>query len=331
MSLQQLSALWESIEQSGMLGPSAIRFLDSGVRFPTGPVLIGVDGVNQRHLCIPAPVGELGRADRRSRGVTVEVRSLMSPEGRETPFVDVHCRRPDLNALFEIVARDILAESQRQPESPFATAHAVLERWRELLEPAESAPLGPKQLAALLAELLLLERLGSGSAPVNYWMGPEKGPHDFICGIADFEVKSSLSTTRREVEVHGLSQLTASPGTVLHLWWVRLRAAPGRGSNVPDTVARILARGGDAALLMKKLKSEGYLQKDADAYRDISFEVLETCLYEVDSHFPHLTSASFSGGLPAQITRVAYTVNLDAAEPVPLSEASAQLIFASVK
>jgi hypothetical protein len=331
MTAQQLSTLWESIERSGTLNPSAVRFLDTGVDSSRGSVLVGLDGAGQRHLCIPAPTGELDREDRRSRGVTIEVRPLLNREGRATPFVDVHCRRPELNALFETVATDILAESQKKTDSPFATAHTVLERWRELLEPAEGAALGPKQLAALLAELLLLERLGRNGIPaLKYWLGPDKGPHDFVCGAVDFEVKSTLSTTRREVEIHGLAQLMESPRTTLHLWWIRLRPSPGRGTTVPDTIDRLLASGADASTLVKNLKLEGYVQADAPAYRNIHFELVESALYTVNADFPRLMSGSFVDGLPPQITRVDYTINLDASKPVPMEQAAAETVFDSV-
>jgi hypothetical protein len=328
----QLSEKWRQIEQSGALSAAAIRFLDTGTTFPTGPVLVGVDGLNQRHLCIPAPSGELGREDKRSRGVTIEVRPLLNPQGHEVPFVDVHCRKPELNALFETVSMDILAASERKPDSPFITAHNILERWRELLEPVESGPLGPKQLSALLAELLLLERLGRKTTPpVKFWLGPERGPHDFVCGHVDFEVKSTLSTTRREVEVHSLAQLIESPETRLYLWWVRLRLSPGRGMTVPQTVDQLVARGVDAPTLMKKLKLAGYVQNDALGYRNIEFEVIESALYAIDNAFPRLTTASFVGGVPLAVARIDYTINLDASEAVPIEQSAADGIFDSVE
>src|SRR5262249_46645590 len=85
MTEDQLSALWLSIEEAGAREVTASRFLDTGASFPTGAVLAGVDGMNQRHLCIPAPPGELGREDRRSCGVTIEVRPLVNPDGHEVP------------------------------------------------------------------------------------------------------------------------------------------------------------------------------------------------------------------------------------------------------
>lgn len=331
MNTHSLATLWASIESSGLLPAAALRFLDTGVTFNGGTVFAGVDGASQRHLCIPAPTSELGRIDRSSKGVTIEVRPLLNRDGEETPFVDIHCRRPDLNSLFEIVASDILSECQKHPASPFGVAHVVLERWRELLETGDSAPLGPQQLAALLAELLLLEKLGgTGVPPVRYWMGPDKGPHDFVCGSADFEVKSTLTTSRREIEVHGLTQLTPAPGTTLYMWWVRLRAAPGRGATVPGTIERLRKRSVDLGMLMKKLKLAGYAASEAERYQETSFEIVESLLYAVDEDFPRLTEDSFGSGLPPQVSNVVYTINLDASKPIPLNSTESEAIFASI-
>jgi len=257
---------------------------------------------------------------------------LLAENSRELPFVDIHCRKPELNSLFEILAADVLKESQRRPESPFAAAHSVLERWRELLEPDPGALLGQAQLAALLAELLLLERFGQGGVPpVRFWCGPEKGPHDFVCGDVDFEVKSTLSATRREVMIHGLSQLTESPGARLFLWWVRLRPSPGRGTSVPEVVERLIERGADNSMLLGKLRLQGYTHADAESYRSTAFEIVESALYLVDPAFPRLTESSFVGGVPQRVTRIDYTLSLDAAEPASLGPSAADDVLDSVK
>ncbi len=331
MSGANLSGLWRSIELAGALGAPTLRFLDTGVVFPTGTALVGLDGAGERHLCIPSSVDELGCEDKRSLGVSIEVRPLRDAAGKESPFVDVHCHRPDLNPVFEIVASEILKSVEAGTDSPFRAAHTVLERWRDLLEPSGSGLLGPQQLAALLAELLLLERLGAGGPPpLASWLGPDKGPHDFVCGAVDFEVKSTLTTTGREVQIHGLSQLTASPGSMLYLWWARLRPSPGRGFTVPSVVEALLARGCDSSILLKKLSLMGYKLSDAGHYQNTPFELVESSLYAVDAAFPKLTVDSFTDGLHPQVRRVDYSISLDAATPVPLSPMVADTIFKAV-
>jgi hypothetical protein len=81
---------------------------------------------------------------------------------------------------------------------------------------------------------------------------------------------------------------------------------------------------------MKKLKLVGYMQTDEDNYRSIEFEVVESALYAVDTHFPRLTPASFVGGLPASVTRVNYTINLDGSKAEPYGQSAADSILDSV-
>lgn len=331
MTVRDLGGLWQSIEQSGSFAQSSIRFMDTGVSFARGNALVGVDGLNRRHLCIPVDIGEAGRADTRSRGVTLEVRELLNPQGATALFLDVHCRKPELNHLFQTVATEILLECVKGVRGMFAAAQSVLERWRDLLEPDNTTILGERQLAALLSELLLLERLGKGVPPVHCWLGPERGPHDFICGGKDFEVKSTLSPTRLEVHVNGLMQLTAVPDSELYLWLVRLRRAPGRGVTVPATVARLIERGADKLVLFNKLKREGYLLGDESSYRVISFEILASHLYRVDDKFPRLTNASFAGGLAPQIVEVDYVINLNSGSPAPMQPFDADKLLESVE
>lgn len=314
-----LGSTWKAIEDAGTLPAEKLRFLECGEKGVDGrPILAGLDARGERHLCIPTDKIEAGGSDHQSRGIGIDVRPLIGRDGSQELFVDIHCRRPDLNALFEIIADDILGELRVGRASAFAAAHAVLERWRDLLGPIaeDRRLLTSQQLAALLAELLFLEKLGPGAPPVSSWMGPEKGPHDFVCGSHDFEVKSTLSTTARRVHVNGLQQLSAAPGVGLWLWWVRLRPAVGRGFTVPETVLRLVARGANGPALFKKLEKEGYLPADAERYAE-RFEFVEDSLFDVlAEEFPRLTNASFIDELPTQIKQVDYMVDLDGIDSV---------------
>jgi len=81
---------------------------------------------------------------------------------------------------------------------------------------------------------------------------------------------------------------------------------------------------------MKKLKLEGYVQADAPGYRTIHFEIVDSALYTVNAEFPRLMDGSFVDGLPHQVTRVDYTINLDASKPVPMGQTAADSVFDSV-
>jgi len=322
-----LGTFWETLEASGPLATADLRFTSAGVAGEYGPVLVGVDGRGDRHLCIPATVTELGLADEGSAGVTVRVRDLIQADGSNAIYVDVHCHKPDLNNLFELVAAEMVGRSAGWSGSPFAMARSVLDRWRELLEPNPTAALGPRQLAAILAELLVLEKIGD----VQKWTGPEMSTHDFTCGIIDIEVKSSLSTTGRKIEVHGLSQLTAFPGTSLYLAWVRLGISPGRGTTVPETVGRLLAHGANAPMLFTKLSHLGYHLADSNLYSEIYFEQLELDIYHVTGEFPRITQESFINKLSPQVSNISYSINLEDRYLSRLSDSEIKNLFEAIK
>jgi hypothetical protein len=321
-SPRKVALLWRELEDAGLPSAEKLRFKEAGT-VGALPVLIGVDGLGHRHICVPAPDADRGKHDTHSRGVSIEVRELMAGKNRRQ-FVDVRCSLPGLNALFSIVADEMLGQLERDSAHPFNACHEVLERWRELLERQRGALLGREQLAALMAELLVLERLVQrhGRA-IEGWVGPEKSVHDFICGNVDVEVKSSLRTAGRVIEVHDLAQLEAPAGGKLFLNFTKLRFAPGRGRSVPEIVDHIAETCSDKPQLFERLALAGYDPVDRTAYEQSTFEVVEDLWYLIDEGFPRLTRRSFVPDQPPPaVTKISYTLDLDAC-PVPPLDPSA--------
>ena len=322
-SRPKVGQIWKEIEGDGVPPSARIRLRPAGTVGDGIQVLVGIDGLGHRHLCVPSPESDLGSQDRYSRGVTIEVRELHDGQGPR-PYVDVECLMPALNELFAVVSEEMLDTLAVSPSKPFSVCHDVLERWRELLEKEKSPLLGREQLAALLAELLVLERLVRiRGTSVAGWVGPEKAVHDFMCGSVDLEVKSSLRTTGRIIEVHDLAQLDAPAGVALYVNFLRLRFAPQRGRSVPIVIDSILTNCADQRLLFDRLALAGYDPEQRAAYEASTFEVLEDLWYRIDDGFPRLTPRSFvDGGPPAAVTKVGYTLDLDATGSSPLDPAS---------
>jgi hypothetical protein len=175
MDVKDLSDIWRNVEGSGPLPKEQLRFLDIGEELNGHAVLAGLDALGHRHLCIPTTATDEGKANAESRGVSLGVRELLDPHKREVLFVDLECKKPELNPLFEAVAVDVLEACRKQPGSAFGAAAAALARWRDLLEPESDAILGIKELAALFAELTFLLKLANGSSPpLACWKGPLK-------------------------------------------------------------------------------------------------------------------------------------------------------------
>jgi hypothetical protein len=323
----RVAKLWADVESKGRPAAEKLLLVEAGKASDSCSVLVGIDGNERRHLCVSAPRERPGQADRYSRGVTIEVRELVQ-DGQLQQFIDVTCLIPELNKLFEIVTGEMLGALQADSASSFKKCHDILERWRALLEKERSGALSREELAALMAELIVLDRLTEVEVrALQGWLGPEKAVHDFVCGQIDIEVKSTLRTTGRIVEINDLAQLAAPAGGDLYLGLVRLRYAPKRGRSVPDLIDALIDRGVDEVLLFQRLASVGYDPVLAEAYRATTFEVVEEFWYRVDDAFPRITAASFRPGLPPPVvTKISYTLNLDADDPAPMAAGSLTFI-----
>jgi len=326
-AVSKISTMWRELEALGVPTQAKLR-LQEALELRGASVLVGIDGAGHRHLCIPAPKEEEGLQDRQSRGVSIEVRGLLSP-GEVQLYVDVECTLPSLNELFVVLVTEMLDVLVLDPERPFAACHGVLERWRELLEKPATPLLGREQLTGLMAELLVLEALvRHRSAAVVGWTGPEKAVHDFTCGTVDIEVKSTLRTTGRLVQVHDLSQLEPPKSGALYLAFFRLRSSPGRGRAVPEQVDTIADLCADRALLFRRLSAAGYHQDSRASYEKVTFEVAEELWYLVDDEFPRLhQGVSFMPGQPhPSITKISYLLDLDGVPARPLRERPTKVI-----
>jgi len=322
-----IALLWRELENAGLPSAEKVRFKEGGKLGDTA-ILVGIDGLGHRHVCVPAPDSDRGKQDTSSRGVSIEVRELLAgTEPRQ--FVDVKCSIPALNELFSMVAGDMLEQLARDSARPFNTCHEVLERWRELLERERGAPLGREQLAALMAELLVLERLVKRQArSVEGWLGPEKAVHDFVCGAVDLEVKSSLRTSGHVMDIHGLSQLEAPRDGALYLNFTRLRFSPGRGRSVPEVIDSIATSCSDRSLLLERLALVGYDPADRKSYEQTTFEVTEELWFIVDDAFPGITRTSFlRDEPPSAVTRIDYVLDLDASPVSPLDGTSCMCLL----
>lgn len=317
----EIRELWAELE-AARKGRSrdTILLSPTGVETRLGPVLVGIDALGQRHLCIPTEERELGSKDDASRGILLEVRPLSDRHRGDVPYLDVTCLVPELNELFALIVHDMLETLRESRGSAFQTCHRVLETWRTLLDRQRGSLLTREALASLLGELLVLEQVLEADQPtaLGAWTGPDGGVHDFSIGALAIEVKTSLRTTGRVIEVNDLGQLMEPENGELVLVFLRLRPSPGRGDTVPAVMERLVDKGLERVGLFEKAALVGYSPEHAPKYAELSFEIVERVDYLVDTAFPRLTASNFRERLPEQITKVRYSVTLDHPTPAPL-------------
>lgn len=273
-----------------------------------GPWLLGLD--SDATPCLLTQVGEPGPEDRNGV-VTVVNRELDTGEGRRD-FVVVGCRRLSLRDAFDHFAAGVVEAGREIPDRhPAATALAVLARWRELFRPASDA-LGPAELAALVAELLVLEEI-VGRDParsLGVWAGPDGARHDFRRGTTAIEVKSTLSHTTRSASINGIDQLEAPRGGSLALAWYRLERVEDGPHSVFGLADRIVAAGASAEGLYGLLERAGSPPSLREAHDAVRFDLREREFFTVADGFPRIIPASFDGGCPPGVDDLRYSVGL---------------------
>ncbi|MGZ4249144.1 MAG: PD-(D/E)XK motif protein [Solirubrobacteraceae bacterium] len=319
---------WLALELADAAGLADLRVVETDVRVPQGPVLLGLDVEGHRHLLIPHGPSAHVLEDRGSRGVQILQRDLLDA-GRLRRFADVHCLAPHLNELFSAVADEMLVAIRAAPDDSVRVARRVLDRWRELLRPLSPRLLGTQQIAGIFAELLVLTEVvrQDPARRIDCWTGPSKGRHDLRRGATAIEVKATLAREGRLVEIHGIEQLESPTGGELALAVVRLETAPETGRTVGQLRAELVELGVSEHELLKALAQAGYLVGDEEAYEHLRYVVREHRTYAVDEVFPRLVGSSFvSGKLPAGVLRVTYVVDLTTEPPTPLDDAGVQRV-----
>lgn len=277
-------------------------------RIEGGALQLGLDVAGVPCLLIPA----LGPGPEEDGGiVSVRNRQLVTSSGSR-PFVVVACREPSLRDVFDHFLVGVAAALQEAgAPHPGVVAIGVLARWQTLFRTAGEA-MGPGALAALLAELLVLEgvvaREAAGSTTA--WVGPDEARHDFRRGSHAVEVKSTLSHTGRTVTVHGVDQLEAPAGGTLHLAWMRLEVVPDGPLSVYTVCDRIIAAGVSVVELHDRLDQAGSPPALRETHERVRFELREQSWFEVGPNFPRIVPASFAGGVPIGVDDLVYRADL---------------------
>jgi hypothetical protein len=282
---------------------------------------VAVDRFGAQHILIPHPRAGDQRGLWRSNSITLSRVNLR--EGKENPetWLDLHCRRPELEAVFLRLATSVIARIDPSASDVQAACIAALNEWRDLV--GQGRGMSPEErVVGLMGEMLLLERLAAADPASAWeaWEGPHGGRHDFRRGSHAVEVKTTLRRNGRFVQIHGAGQLEEPPGGNLHLVFVRLERVAAGNHSVAGVAERLTGFGIPRDELHDIIRDHGIEAMDTDAAR-AGFEILEWLVYRVGSDFPRIVPASFAGGrIPDGVMTMSYTIDLTAPPPSPLPE-----------
>ena len=292
---------------------------ESDVAVASGPVLHALEGT-QRLLLVPLTADDQAVTDEGSRGVILRPRDL-DDAGTLRRFQTVVCELSELNSAFETFCDEILEDLSEAPSNPPASCVAVLERWRDLLEPRSSRLLGANALSGLLAELHFLEKLvsfGGAAGALDLWMGPGGARFDFMGRGSAVEVKATTSRDSFSVGIHGLLQLDPPSETQLYLYAERLERVPAGDDSVQDALDRLVTSGIPRQGLLAHVAQLGVLPADMASYQTIRFRQLAHRAFRVEPGFPRLIAGELSDPTMAdRVTKVSYSIDLSDVANIP--------------
>lgn len=142
------------------------------------------------------------------------------------------------------------------------------------------------------------------------WNGPSGSSTDIECDDAMVEVKSTISRSRKEITIHGKTQLTPPENKELYLYYCVFEISANTGCSINDIVYGLARDGYDVTRVNDLLASKGLeIGKSA---RNRKFILWNVYKYIIDDRFPRISDNSFVGGKePDGITSISYTVSLE--------------------
>ncbi|POX44214.1 PD-(D/E)XK motif protein [Streptomyces sp. Ru72] len=260
---------------------------------------------------------ELDRRHRppRSPLPAVRIEQIARPDGRRmaritTPEPEL---LRDFHDMLLAVAGRIIAGGQGLDEAFDETVHG----WGALLGRPRRMSL--EKRLGLHGELAVLGRIARGvgwSTALDTWVGPTGEEHDFALGDADLEVKTTAAEARKHT-IHGLGQLSETPGRPLWFASLRLTRGGAGGRTLGDSVraTRDAAAAENIALgrrLDRLLEAVGWDSQQPD---DERWTPRDSPLVLRATDMPRLTDDDLPGGADGRIDRVTYGVDVTGLPP----------------
>ena len=203
--------------------------------------------------------------------------------------------------------------------SPSEIVHQVLAKWRRFWGQIPQDLLSRNEVTGLIAELRFLSekmipQIGPAEA-IKRWRGPFGSRHDFEWPGESVEVKATTSSRGRIFHINGIDQLEPPENGKLFFFGVRLREEGGAELTLPGIIenCRKLLLSDDDSLdrFESALVHVGYSPLHDNEYEKLRFRIIEEALFEVKDDFPRIGVSNFIGGIPSEIERVEYEINLN--------------------
>ncbi len=279
-----------------------------------GRIRLAVGPNGEARLLVPLARDDRPHPMEPGPALRISVSTLMH-KGRALRFLDVMCLSNELEAVFGDVVDEILARIAAGAGVSEATSKTI-EDFRALLVPQSHRELERSQVAGLVAELIVLNRLLDLSPSAwRTWRGPMGDRHDFRVRDKSLEVKASLRAGVSIVTINGLKQLEPPSNGSLQLLHVVLEAVDGGLLTVSALGGKALSQADDSSGLRELLLSVGCSDIHDQRWNRHAFRLERELLYSVSGDFPRIAPSCFADGdVPAGIVDATYQVDLGFAE-----------------
>lgn len=219
----------------------------------------------------------------------------------------------DFHDLLLAVADRLVADGQSLEQAFDETVHG----WSALLGRPRGMSL--ERRLGLHGELAVLGRLARDvgwRAALDAWVGPRGEEHDFALENADLEIKTTASELRRHT-IHGLGQLSPTPGRPLWFASLRLTRGGNGGRTLRDSVkaTRDAAAAENIALgrrVDRLLNAAGW---DSEQPDDERWTPRDSPLVLRADDMPRLTADDLPGNGDGRIDQVTYVVDVTGLPP----------------
>ncbi|WP_417285891.1 PD-(D/E)XK motif protein [Cobetia marina] len=321
----ELALEWDLIRKSGkgdgiLEIPSRPTDVSTGfgmVRIATGPV-------GEPRLLIP--IGRPGKETISADNCNLKVgRAFYRSGGKGIHFLDLILKEPHLANVFAELAEEILKRIETG-DAPETAVQGTIEDFRKLLAITPRTEVSPGELAGLIGELVILERLSADNPEaVSAWMGPLGQRHDFRHGPLALEVKTSTRADASRVQIHGSEQLLEPEGAELFLAHLRIERTDRGNLSIASLRKRIIELGADEPTLDKRLSAMGCREPQGDDWNAMTFSFEGMDFYAVTGGFPRIVSSSFPDDeLPGGIVSLEYGIDLSHAREYRLNDVTSR-------
>jgi hypothetical protein len=237
--------------------------------------------------------------------------------GKDTNCVVITPTHEKFFQAFEVLSEFLYKEFVGDPayDGTLAELEIAISRWMDFLQRRRGTS-QKESIQGMVGELLCLQKvIDTSQMNFDMWLGPSGAPQDFRIGSTWIEVKTSQA--RKGPIVHKISsidQLEVPKDGRLLVVSFRLVLSKSGQHSVHELVASVRdmelnQKPGATIFFDKNIAACGYSEELPLEYS--TFDIFETCIYEVRDGFPRLSRADIPDD--HRILDLAYSVDFSAA------------------